>query len=34
MEDGGVTHDSRLDRPHAVRVLNAALAREIVRVLR
>jgi len=34
MEDGAVTHDYRLDRVQAVRVLNEALATEIVCVLR
>src|SRR5438270_14102509 len=34
MEDGAVTHDYRLDRAQAVRVLNEALATEIVCVLR
>jgi bacterioferritin len=34
MEDGAMTHDYRLDRTQAVRVLNEALATEIVCVLR
>jgi bacterioferritin len=34
MEDGAVTQDYRLDRAQAVRVLNEALATEIVCVLR